>query len=73
MPLQNWNDLFNLPTTLSDFRPSKSEDDSDLKHNKMTNSFNVAHPFWVKTSLQVPRENKNFHRKVLKDTSGFHV
>ena len=38
MPLQNWNDLLNLPTTLSEIKLSKSDSDSDLKHDEMTNS-----------------------------------
>ena len=37
MPLQNWNDLYNLSITLSELRLSESEDDSDLEHDKMTN------------------------------------
>ena len=61
MPLQNWNDLFNVTTTPYD-------DDSDLKHDKMTNSFDSSF-FGYKPDFKSYVKNKSFDRKVLKDTS----
>ena len=59
MALENWNGLLNPSTRLSEIKLSKSDDDSDLKHDKMPYSFRSSFSESITFSCLISYSLKN--------------